>query len=645
MTLLGDFSVADADGNVLSLPTRKSVALLAYLAVQMDRPQPRERLKAMLWSDRDEQRARQSLNHALLSIRRLSGPDAPALLDSNGEQVTLRGEAVDIDVVRMRALLDSRPMEAAALYSGPFLDGLTVPDPVFENWLGMMRSDIHTQLCDALEQGIAAAEENDDDGMMAMATARQLIRLDPVRESGHQHLMRLLYERGDRASAIRQYRECADILAQELAVEPGAATRALFEAVSREDAAPVAVETPAAAEAPLVTAATLPLREPVGRQRRFALPALAVLSGLVIGAGVMSLYHRTETHPPDLSALVEENARVLAETIHREANLESERARIAALTLERAVEAAQRQAAETARQHAEGVIRKHTIENARRQADELLRQAQEAAAKQVAEIVRRAEVAAIAKAEKAVAQSRTRQQSSADPPSAASQSDTRATVESSATDSGFSVGSRAMTLAVDGASGDDRDDSVHDIGSAAETWSMRDGKTDGSKVARSVTARSDKSNVDSRAIEEAGIVARKGLRSGRRGEAASVGTGEASVSLGVRKGAGKTVGRRAATKHDARRIAILAAITSYYFIQGYPSEATGAGNDVYYGWDVPDVRLLSVRKTQSGDVEVSVEYPASVVNNYQAVESFKKGRLLLRERKGEFAVLKSWSAS
>jgi DNA-binding SARP family transcriptional activator len=70
LKLLGQFEIRDSSGTALSLPTRKTRALLGYLAINAERPQPRERLMALLWSDRGEKQARQSLNHALRAIRK-----------------------------------------------------------------------------------------------------------------------------------------------------------------------------------------------------------------------------------------------------------------------------------------------------------------------------------------------------------------------------------------------------------------------------------------------------------------------------------------------------------------------------------------------------------------------------------------------
>ena len=228
LKLLGEFALRDGSGAMLSLPTRKTRALLAYLTVNAGRPQPRERLMALLWSDRGERQARQSLNQALQAIRRL-GKDGKPLLDSDGERVTLSGAVVDCDVQRLRALAKTQPAEAAALYGGPFLDGLSIPDPAFEEWLNSTRSGLHALACDALE----AAANMSDDAESALRCARHLVTLDPLREEAHRRLMQLLYQSGDRAGALRQYQSCAEVLKRELDVEPDAATQALYAEIRR----------------------------------------------------------------------------------------------------------------------------------------------------------------------------------------------------------------------------------------------------------------------------------------------------------------------------------------------------------------------------------------------------------------------------
>ncbi len=712
LRLLGDFSVVDASGKALSLPTRKTAALLAYLAVNADRPQPRERLMALLWSDRDDRHARQSLNHALLSIRKLAGNGGPPILDSNGEQVTLRGDAVEIDVARFRDALAGRPMAAVDLYAGPFLDGLTVPDPAFDEWLAVTRAECHTQLCDALEQAIDAAAEDDPGG--AIELTRRLIRLDPVRESGHQHLMRLLYERGDRASALRQYRDCADILEKELAVEPGAATRALFEAINRDDVAPVTMETLATVEPPAVATSAVPLRAPAVRTGRYGMSALAALAGVVIGAGAVSLYDDgADTRQAALNARVAENARALAAKTDREAALQAERNRAAALTLERAVEAARNQAAETARQHAEGVVQQHAVEIAREQAEALLREAQEAVRKQVAEIVRRAKQDEIAKAaERAKAQKQlaavpfpparpARSGSVAMPRVEATKEPVgQENVATSTTPAEFTdLGDPALDMGFDaghnvviGERGDrsgkeqavatidferDRETIEQAIFDYYYMYGYPNEKTDNvhlwfyGTVMREINQvtvdRIHGSEVDVSAEYIASgnlgmnrLQRRARFRLEKQDESISVvkmwgveivemdaGKPKKEPGATERKGIvviGSNSAGRATDQDAARRDAIVAAVTDYFFVKGYPSEGTGYGRDIFYGWEVPGVRLVAIRKTRDGVVDALVEAVASVVDNYQAPEGFRRVWVRLRDQDVGFTVIKSWDA-
>lgn len=109
LKMLGEFAVRDETGKALSLPTRKTRALLAYLAVNADRPQQRDRLMALLWGDRGERQARHSLNQALMAIRRLGSDAGVTLLDSDGERVTLRGAEIETDAHQFHALLAPDP--------------------------------------------------------------------------------------------------------------------------------------------------------------------------------------------------------------------------------------------------------------------------------------------------------------------------------------------------------------------------------------------------------------------------------------------------------------------------------------------------------------------------------------------------------
>ena len=101
--LLGGCSARPNGDDPCFLPTRKSQALLAYLAVPAGRFHAREKLTTMFWGETPEAQARQSFRQALLSIRRAVGSEArPILLTRNGA-IALDSEAVTVDVTQLEA--------------------------------------------------------------------------------------------------------------------------------------------------------------------------------------------------------------------------------------------------------------------------------------------------------------------------------------------------------------------------------------------------------------------------------------------------------------------------------------------------------------------------------------------------------------
>ena len=69
LNLLGQFRLRPSDGSDIDLPSHKDRALLAILALRPGVLQSRDKLAGLLWSDRGEAQARDSLKHALMHIR------------------------------------------------------------------------------------------------------------------------------------------------------------------------------------------------------------------------------------------------------------------------------------------------------------------------------------------------------------------------------------------------------------------------------------------------------------------------------------------------------------------------------------------------------------------------------------------------
>ena len=208
--------------------TRKATALLAYLAVS-EQPQRRATLAALLWPDTDDAKARGALRRTLSVLRTALGD---RWLEADGETIDLDRAAVRVDVTEFRrAAREGRLADAARLYRGDFLAGFSLRDsPAFDDWQSGQGDALRSEYGTVLAR-LAAAAERDGDVTAAIAHTRRRLALDPLHEPAHRDLMRLHARSGDRAAALRQYRDAARLLDQELGVAPVAETRALHDAI------------------------------------------------------------------------------------------------------------------------------------------------------------------------------------------------------------------------------------------------------------------------------------------------------------------------------------------------------------------------------------------------------------------------------
>jgi DNA-binding SARP family transcriptional activator len=244
LTLLGGFEVR-LDGELRELPGQKDRALLALLALAPGTAQPRERLAELLWGERGDSQARDSLKHALARVRAALDRDGVGPLEADRHAVRLDSRAVVVDVAEFeRQLTEGSPeaLETAlAHYRGDLLDGVAVRDPAFEDWLRVERARLrgHAEEAAAGLMARALAEGADD---QAAAAARRLLALDPLREDACRALMRHHAGRGEAARALRLYAELRDGLQRDLAVRPEPETDALAETIRRGDRAARALD-------------------------------------------------------------------------------------------------------------------------------------------------------------------------------------------------------------------------------------------------------------------------------------------------------------------------------------------------------------------------------------------------------------------
>src|SRR5215471_7022915 len=237
LAFLGGFRARLDAGPALVLPTRKSQALLAYLAIPAGFAHSRDKLATLLWGSTAETTARTSLRQTLYALRKsLSGAD-PAPLRVTRDTVTLDSDAVMVDVSEFeRRVADGSPSslaEAATLYQGDLLDGLVVEEPAFDEWLLAQRERLHERVIDCVSRLLTHHRSNRS-ADAAIQTALRLVALDPLQESVHRALMQLYVDTGRRGAALRQYEACAASLQRELRTKPEKETTALYEAILQQ---------------------------------------------------------------------------------------------------------------------------------------------------------------------------------------------------------------------------------------------------------------------------------------------------------------------------------------------------------------------------------------------------------------------------
>ncbi len=228
--LFGAFEVHDSSGVPRGPLGRKAQALLGILALDPRGALPRDRICALLWSDRGESQAHGSLRQVLTELRKaLAGLD-PAPLIVDRETVRIDLASVEIDVLTFERLIGRETTQALAkaaeLYRGDLLVGLDVRDAEFEAWLRTERERLRNRAVEALTRLL-----DRQIGSEAIDTARWLLTIDPLNEEIHRALMRLFAEASNRRMAIKQYETCRQVLQAELGLEPEADTRRLLEEI------------------------------------------------------------------------------------------------------------------------------------------------------------------------------------------------------------------------------------------------------------------------------------------------------------------------------------------------------------------------------------------------------------------------------
>lgn len=237
-------------GQPVEISLRKAVAILVYV-VASQHSHTREALAALFWPEADQSTALGNLRRALHRVNKAlqvelllttrhsvsRNPDVAIWLDIEVFQQQVASCESSLAEADHQCIV--RLSEAVELYTDHFLAGFGLPDsPAFDEWQFFQAESLRQAQATALQRLI---NWHTGQGHLeqSIAYVRRWLALDVLHEPAHCELMQLYALAGQWSAALRQYQECARLLAKELGVEPGETTTALYDAIKTRAVEPL----------------------------------------------------------------------------------------------------------------------------------------------------------------------------------------------------------------------------------------------------------------------------------------------------------------------------------------------------------------------------------------------------------------------
>jgi ATP/maltotriose-dependent transcriptional regulator MalT/DNA-binding SARP family transcriptional activator len=206
---------------------RKVLSLLCFLLTRPQFTATREQVLEALWPEMDPVAAANSLNQSTYFLRRILEPGcadetSAGYLSSGADLVWLDNELVNsrsADCHRLIGLIrrDQSPelvSKLAETYRGRF-----AVDFMYDDWAASFRDCLHASYLDRIERAIACdiASGAFD---RALTTAQLALQADPDAEEIELSLLRLYRRIGANAAAAEQYAHYANVMREQLGIEP-----------------------------------------------------------------------------------------------------------------------------------------------------------------------------------------------------------------------------------------------------------------------------------------------------------------------------------------------------------------------------------------------------------------------------------------
>ena len=265
--VLGGLSIADKDGKLIELSSRKAEAILVYLLFSEKVSCEREELATLLWEDMPESSALANLRVTLANIKK----QCEDLLVISRRRVSIHPQVViETDCTKlenairaaMAGGLEKKELspeqakvlsESLPLYRGDFLQGFFIRNAIaFEDWASYKRETLRRGMIDASQLLIHTCLKSKMIGDGITAT-NHLIFIDPFNDAAYNWLIELYALNGQREKSLEIYAAYEKMLVEEIGTEPSDEVQALVESIRNGT---LAIETPTSAA---VEKASLPV--------------------------------------------------------------------------------------------------------------------------------------------------------------------------------------------------------------------------------------------------------------------------------------------------------------------------------------------------------------------------------------------------
>ena len=275
---LGSLQLNGESGPLLA-GRRKILALLAYLVRRSPEPVGRAELAFLLWTDRSENHAKQSLRQALAELRPILGD---ALL-ADADSVLVDAAACSLDASAFEdAVRRERWGEAAQLWGGDFLHGLdSVGGESWKTWIVAERTRLRQTAATAFRALHDAALQRDD-RKATMDWSHKWCDVAPLDEAAFTARIAALVRAGRPVDAA----VCYEGFVRRLHNETHAAPSATFEALKATFAAARPIPTDKMVVRGTVTLSGL---SQLGLDARAVAEAAAVVDGVADEATLQAI--------------------------------------------------------------------------------------------------------------------------------------------------------------------------------------------------------------------------------------------------------------------------------------------------------------------------------------------------------------------